>query len=626
MVTRSIRLKILVPLLGLVLLIFTLLLWNGYQQMKATVIAQEMAHYQSVEASIGASLTEIVKSARWGLYSIVENPEVQKAFAEQDREKLFLLTAPAFNRVKNEGIEQVQFHLPPATSFLRLHMPHKFGDDLSSIRATVVESNKSKKLVEGLEEGRGGYGFRVVAPVFYQGRHVGSAEYGAGFGKNDLTKWQQQIGGEYFVYAKNTGVSWVDDKNSNKPLSSTAEKDVYQVDNKLVERVISSGKMEVAYLNGDRISALIVPLKDYRGKVTGYIKVILNREKVLQQIRQTMIKSVLILVIGVITVGLLLYAALGRCLKPLNLIASGMESAGEGDLTRRLEIDSKDEVGRLAQGFNKMVEKIKELIRGASVAVGELSASSQNLSASTQQVSSSIQQVSAVMDNLSRDAQSLGGQAQKMKDALLQVSGMAGDGETSMESLNRTMNGLRGMINDISNVVHEFGKRSQEISKIVEVISGIAGQTNLLALNASIEAARAGEHGRGFAVVAAEVQKLAEQSKNAASEISRLIELIQQDAAHAISEVEKGSSGFAEGSKQLADTGLKFKGIIEAIAGQAGYIRSVADAVGNMNSGARQVAAVVGEQSRVVEGIAGAAGELSGMAGDLSQHIARFKL
>lgn len=623
---KSIRLKLLAPLLALILFIFTILLWNGYRQMKATVTSQEMAHYQSVEASISASLTEILKSARWGLYSMVENPDVQQAFAGRDREKLLQLTLPIYERVKSEGIEQIQFHLPPATSFLRLHMPEKFGDDLSTIRATVIECNKSQKLVEGLEEGRGGYGFRVVAPVVYQGRHVGSAEYGAGFGENDLKKWQRQIGGEFFVYAKSSDVSWVENKGSDKPLASTAEKDIYPVDKALVERVLDSGKMEVDYLSGDRISALIIPLKDYSGKVSGYIKVILNREKVLQQIRETMTKSVLILVIGVAIVGLLLYAALGRCLKPLQAITSGMESAGEGDLTMSLEIDSKDEIGRLAQGFNKMVGKIKDLIGGASVAVGELSAASQNFTASTQQASSTIQQISAVMDSLSGDAQSLGVEAQKMKDALRQVSLIAGEGETSMERLNRTMTGLRGMIGDISNVVHEFGKRSREISKIVEVISGIAGQTNLLALNASIEAARAGEHGRGFAVVAAEVQKLAEQSKNAASEISGLIELIQQDASHAILEVERGSVGFEEGSNQMADTGAKFKAIIEAITDQADYIRSVAEAVGSIDSSTRQVAAAVGEQSRVVEGIALSAGELSGMAGDLSQHIARFRL
>lgn len=622
----SVRYRIFLPVMGLVLAIFAILLYNGYRQMQNTVALQEMEQYKSLESNMNASLEETLRSARYGLLSMIEQPEVQKAFADRDREKLSQLTMPAFMRLKEEGVEQIQFLLPPATSFLRLHMPEKYGDDLSSIRHTIVECNKNKKMVEGLEEGRGGFGFRVVSPVFYQGRYIGCAEYGVGFGKKELEKWKKQSGADFFVYGISKGVSWVDGAGGDKPIVSTTGQDDWKVKEAVVEQALKSGRMAVDYPGDGEIAVLIIPVKDYSGKVAAYIKAVMSREKVLSQIRQTMVKSIAILVAGILVVSLVLYAVIRRCLLPLGKIAEGMEKAGKGDLTQRLSINCHDEIGRLAGGFNGMVDNIKLLVTDASRSANELSISSQQLSASTQQVSSTIQKVAAIMDNLSADAEGLGSDAKRMEESVGQVLEMAADGEKSMERLNRLINKLKLLITNISGMVNDFGVRSQDIGKIVAVISDITEQTNLLALNASIEAARAGEHGRGFSVVAAEVQTLAEKSKNAALEISRLITLIQHDAVQAIEEVGKGTAGFEEGVCQLADTGNKFNKITRAIESQSHFIRSVAESLTNIKASAMEVAAATGKQTAATESITSSAFELSAMAEGLNEQIDRFRM
>lgn len=125
------------------------------------------------------------------------------------------------------------------------------------------------------------------------------------------------------------------------------------------------------------------------------------------------------------------------------------------------------------------------------------------------------------------------------------------EGNNSIGTSTKQMQGVRDAVQESSVLVDKLGKRSQEISKIVDTISDITEQTNLLALNAAIEAARAGEAGRGFAVVADEVRKLAEQSQSAAKEIANLIESIQKDTMDAVAAMKNGREQVVSGTKNV---------------------------------------------------------------------------
>ena len=223
----------------------------------------------------------------------------------------------------------------------------------------------------------------------------------------------------------------------------------------------------------------------------------------------------------------------------------------------------------------------------------------------------------------------------------------AGDGKTKVDIAIEMMKNIEVQVMSSSKVIGELGKRSDEIGQIVETISGIAGQTNLLALNAAIEAARAGEHGRGFAVVAEEVRKLAEQSSEAAGNISALIDTIQKDTASAVESIEQGNKCVEEGTNSVAETGKSFVGIEEQAAkltenvekslmdigavfmsNQEIFtsIQKVREIANRSSDNANSVSAATQEQTASMHEIDDASKTLSDLANELQGEVDRFKL
>lgn len=159
----------------------------------------EMNELKLIEKVIAAKLTDQIDATRAITLSVAYNTEVQRLFAERNRQALAEQLLPGYEMVKDQ-YAQMQFHLPDSTSFLRLHQPERYGDSLRDFRHTVNVANQTRTITAGLEEGRGGYGLRVVVPVFYQGQHIGSVEYGGDFGLPFLITLQKELGGDYFIY------------------------------------------------------------------------------------------------------------------------------------------------------------------------------------------------------------------------------------------------------------------------------------------------------------------------------------------------------------------------------------------------------------------------------------------
>ncbi|VVN41557.1 Methyl-accepting chemotaxis protein McpU [Pseudomonas fluorescens] len=295
---------------------------------------------------------------------------------------------------------------------------------------------------------------------------------------------------------------------------------------------------------------------------------------------------------------LLIWYTAQRITRPLQVLTRVMEdiSLGEGDLTRRLQVQSRDEIGQLATAFNRFVERIHHSIRevsSAALGVNEgarrvLDASNSSLSNFDDQ-STRTNSVAAAINQLGAAAQEI---AHNASDASQQASSARQQAEDGRQVVQRTievMNELSGKISASCANIEVLNDKTVNIGQILEVIKGISQQTNLLALNAAIEAARAGEAGRGFAVVADEVRSLAGRTQASALEIQQMIEELQVGARESVTTMTE-SQRHSEESVTIAN-----------LAGSR--LGSVTQRIGEIDNVNQSVAAATEEQTAVVEAL-----------------------
>jgi methyl-accepting chemotaxis protein len=295
---------------------------------------------------------------------------------------------------------------------------------------------------------------------------------------------------------------------------------------------------------------------------------------------------------------LLIWYTAQRITRPLQVLTRVMEdiSLGEGDLTRRLQVQSKDEIGQLATAFNRFVERIHHSIREvSSAALGVNEGARRVLDASNSSMSNFDDQstrtnsVAAAINQLGAAAQEI---AHNASDASQQASSARQQAEDGRQVVQRTievMNELSGKISASCANIEVLNDKTVNIGQILEVIKGISQQTNLLALNAAIEAARAGEAGRGFAVVADEVRSLAGRTQASALEIQQMIEELQVGARESVTTMTE-SQRHSEESVTIAN-----------LAGSR--LGSVTQRIGEIDNVNQSVAAATEEQTAVVEAL-----------------------
>ncbi|OIJ12935.1 hypothetical protein BKP35_10245 [Anaerobacillus arseniciselenatis] len=348
----------------------------------------------------------------------------------------------------------------------------------------------------------------------------------------------------------------------------------------------------------------------------------------------TLISTLLI----VSTIALLFAAAVTYIIskqisKPVLAIANGAEKIANGDLTgETLQIKNRDELGRLAESFNKMHDNLKNMIFKVSDSANDLSASSEQLSASAEQTSSATNQIALSITNVSENLQNqsdhvdetnqtVGQMAvgiQQITNNVVAVTESATDvQQLSDEGSAKIKDGIKqmGLVNNkvshSKKMVEELGVQSKEISQIVDLINNIADQTNLLALNAAIESARAGEAGRGFAVVADEVRKLAEKSTKSTKQISTIVEQIQLKIAAIVEAMDSGAHEVNKGVTAVNQTGEAFKKIQKAVNNTAGQMQDVSAAAQQLASGSDEVTKAMNDVRKLNHSITGQSQEVS---------------
>ncbi len=335
------------------------------------------------------------------------------------------------------------------------------------------------------------------------------------------------------------------------------------------------------------------------------------------------------LVLGMVAVlaGLALSILLAtQIVRPVSALLNNVQQVAGGDLTKEVDVRTSDEIGELAGAFNRMLASLRDIVAKVQSNALKLSSHSQELAASGQEVSASMEEVASTTSEVAASSARSAENASAAEKESLHMQEVAREGSRAVEQALEKINAIAENSKTISRAVHDLGQQSGKIGQIINTITGIADQTNLLALNAAIEAARAGEHGRGFAVVAEEVRKLAEQSGQAAAEITGLVEQVQAGVGKVIAAMEQEEAEVNEGVRLAGTAGTALEEIIRAIERNAGIIKDLAAGAGQVNEGTQQLSAASQQVSSTIQQLSNAAQELAAIASELQQAVTGFKV
>jgi methyl-accepting chemotaxis protein len=339
-------------------------------------------------------------------------------------------------------------------------------------------------------------------------------------------------------------------------------------------------------------------------------------------LRNIMLIIGVVAAILVVIVGLFIAMSIAR---PVQEVAKIAGQIAGGDFTVETKVKSKDEIGQLGQAFNAMSESLRSLISTAVEMSTGVNSGSESVSAASEEMSSSLEEVSASTNEFAANATSLSENSQVMAETNAKILERAEEGNQAIAEAVNQMKIINNRVSELQVVITEVDQRSNDIGKILGVITDIADQTNLLALNAAIEAARAGEQGRGFAVVAEEVRKLAEQSAKAAKEIGELITATQEESRKALESMTLGVKDVETGTEVVSKTGITFGEILSDVQGISKQVEETASAAQELSAGSEEMAASIEEQSSTMEEMAATAEELRASAERLFQELQKFK-
>lgn len=312
---------------------------------------------------------------------------------------------------------------------------------------------------------------------------------------------------------------------------------------------------------------------------------------------------------------------------------------GDGDLTKRLDVRSNDEIGELATEFNRFTDKLRELLSQTAMNTQAVAAAAQQLKDVSQNTSAEISQERDQVDNVSTAVTEMAATVTEISDNAAQSSQAATLADEEVRSgtveAQNTMSEIKALadaINDAVSVVNGLSQESDNIGAVIDVINSIAEQTNLLALNAAIEAARAGEQGRGFAVVADEVRSLASRTQDSTDDIRRMVERLQSMAEQTDKVMQQGKERSERGVEKTASVVSALERISQSIGtvqSQSGHIAHATEqqsvVAEDINRSLVKITGLSDRTSEHAFELAAQATQLSGVADELQQVVNQFK-
>lgn len=475
----------------------------------------------------------------------------------------------------------------------------------------------------------------LVQPVMIRGRFYGIA--GADIALDTMSQWLGDIkpfGVGYVTILSQSGlVVYGPERNAVGKTASTLPAPALAA--------LARGE-EYSWLDDEGISHFLERIEIQGAEHAWGAIVSVPRDVITESADQLLRTAIVLGLLSLVLTAAVIFTLLTALTRPLNQLAKAMEdlAGGEGDLTRRLDIRSDDELGRVAGSVNAFLTSLQRMflevrdqsntlehgLRTVTNATQQVAGSSRTLADTSSSNAATVEQVTVSIGHIAEHAR-------EADETMLQTSAVSQRSAAAVRAMEQQMQGIGSTMEGLAGSLGGLEQRSGQIAGVAQVIREIADQTNLLALNAAIEAARAGEQGRGFAVVADEVRKLAERTGSATLEIRATIESIRNETQAAVDGMKQARNAVDAGMLKAQEVAGEI-GSIEAQMDQAaGRVREIAEATQEQSSATTQLAQSIEQASSMVQATDAAIqdasstiDELGRTAERLGQLVGRFRL
>ena len=379
------------------------------------------------------------------------------------------------------------------------------------------------------------------------------------------------------------------------------------------------------------------------GQILGAVSMKISLTGIDKAVTQAEIKLILAaLAITIPLLGFIYFFVTRVVSRPLSAMTENLQdiAQGEGDLTKRLPVKGRDEIGQASEAFNLLMEKLRALIGRISQTANNVAVSARSLQATGDQIATSsstqTEESAAAAESMEAISSSISSVAQASNEveSLSQESqSRTQAGAANMDTLKTHLQEIEKAVSQIASTVETFVERTTSISTITQQVKDVANQTNLLALNAAIEAARAGEQGRGFAVVADEVRKLAEKSALSANEIDGITHIlggesiqVREAIGHGLSVLQASQASMVSVSEALQEASVTVNQMAQGMVGIRSATSDQTATGATVAARVESIASLARENADTISKMTDATSHLANLANDLQAEMAKFKI